>query len=270
MHLEDEQIQRLLHGELDAAAEEAAIQHSEACAECKLRLVDAGREEEWIFESLLRMDHAAPSVDAETVAAHARGGVATGKGATGKGAADGSGIRGARGVAPALARWAAGILLALAAVGVAYAAPGSPLPRWMSRVTGWIDSPAPRPAREVRTTPTGPGSAGIAVAPGERFVIHFATTQVQGAVAVSLTDGPEITARALNETAVFTTDIDRLTIENGGSTADYELGVPRDARWVEIRVGQRRLLLKRGDDIVADAEPDARGRYVLQLAPHGR
>ena len=270
MHLEDEQIQRLLHGELDAATGEAAVRHSEACAECKQRLVEARREEEWIFESLLRMDHAAPSLDAETVAAHTRGGVATGKGAPGSGAARGGGVRATHEVAPGLARWAAGILLALAAVGVAYAAPGSPLPGWVSRVAGWIDGPAPRPEHVVSPTPAKPASAGIAIAPREHFVIRFATTQAQGDVAVSLTGGAEITVRALNGIAAFTTDIDRLTIENAGSDANYEIDVPRDARWVEIRVGQRRMLLKRGGEIVADAEPDARGRYVLPLALHAR
>ena len=273
MHLEDEQVERLLHSELDPKAEEAAFRHFETCADCRARVGEAERDEKRIFELLRRVDHAAPSVDAEIVAdrAHDRMKIDAGNRANYY-PADRTRDRAAasRSRVVARVRWATGILLALAAVGVAYATPGSPLPAWASRVAWWIESRAARPARVVQPTPAEPGSAGIAVAPSERFVIHFATTQAEGAVAVSLTDGPEITARALNGTATFTSDIDRLTIENGGSTADFQIDVPHDARWVEIRVGLRRLLLKRGDSIITDTKPDTRGRYILPLTQPGQ
>ena len=67
--------------------------------------------------------------------------------------------------------------------------------------------------------------------------------------------------------ATFTTDVDRLTIENRGSTADYEIELPHGAPWMEIGVGERRLLFKQGDRLVTNAPADARGRYILPLAP---
>jgi hypothetical protein len=248
MHLEDEQIQRLLHGELHAQAEEAVRGHLAACAGCRLHLEEAQREEERIFDLLRRVDHAPPVVApsvvlAETLATRPR------REAVGWG------------------RWAAGIVLALAAGGAAYAAPGSPLPEWVDRVTEWIGGPAPRPAQTVRTSPIEAGTAGVAVEPSQRFTILFQTEQAGGTAAVSLTDGANIVARALSGTATFTTYIDQLTIERGGPSADYEIELPQSAAWVEIRAGQRRLLLKEGSRITTDASVDARGRYLLPLNP---
>ena len=246
MHLEDEQIQRLLHGELDRAAEGAARAHLGACADCRGQLADAEREEERIFGLLRRVDHAAPAVDLQTLAARARG-------------------EAARRV-----RWAAGVALALAAAGAAYAAPGSPVPGWVDRLGEWIAGPAPRGGPTVETPATEPGAAGIAVEPSERFTIVFGTEQTRGIAAVSLIDGSNIVARRLNGSATFTTDIDYLTIEDGGSTADYEIELPRNAPWVQIRAGGRRLLLKDGPRVITDAPVDARGRYLLPLSPPGR
>jgi len=255
MHLEDEQIQRLLHGELHAQAEEAVRGHLAACAGCRLHLEEAQREEERIFDLLRWVDHAPPVVAspvvlAETLATRPR------REAVGWG------------------RWAAGIVLALAAGGAAYAAPGSPLPEWVDRVTEWIEGPAPRPAQPVRTSPIEAGTAGVAVEPSQRFTIliqhverEATTEQAGGTAAVSLTDGSNIVARALNGTGTFTTYFDQLTIEPGGPSADYEIELPQSAAWVEIRAGQRRLLLKEGSRITTDAPVDARGRYLLPLTP---
>lgn len=284
MHLEDEQIQRLLHGELDPRAEAAVIGHSVTCDECRVRLEEAKHEEKQIFELLRRLDHSAPGIDAAAIATRARGGMevemsdraidhpadrsraglSTGsRTSVGKRAAVGSGA------ARSWRLWAAGMLLA-AAAGVAYAAPGSPLPALVRRVVESIGVRAPRRAPIAPSTPAMPGSAGIAVAPSERFVIHFESAQPRGVAAVSLTDGTDITARASSGAATFTSDIDRLTIENGGSTADYEIDIPRDAPWVEIRVGSRRLLLERAGRVVSDVRADARGRYILPLTRAGK
>ena len=199
MHLEDEQIQRLLHGELDALAAEATRGHLAACADCRVQLEEAEREEERIFDLLRQVDHAAPALNAQTLAARARREAARWR------------------------RWAAGVVLALTAAGAAYAAPGSPLPAWVDRVAEWIAGPAPSPAPAAGTPATEPGAAGIAVEPSERFTIVFGTEQTRGVAAVLLIDGSNIVARRLNGSATFTTDIDHLTIEDGGSTADYEI-----------------------------------------------
>lgn len=252
MHLEAEQIQRLLHGELTTPAGTAVRGHLAACAECRLQLEEAQREEERILEALRRVDHPPPVVSAELLAARAR--------------------RDAKG----WTRWAAGIVLALAAGGAAYAAPGSPLPGWVDRVIEWVEGapregspPSPSPTTPIRTAAVEVERAGVAVTPGERFAIILRPGPAEGTAAVSLTEGPNIVARAVNGTATFTTYVDSLTVETSGPAAEYEIEVPRSAAWVEIRAGERRLLLKEGSRITTDAPADAQGRYVLPLTSPG-
>jgi hypothetical protein len=137
----------------------------------------------------------------------------------------------------------------------------------VERVAEWIRNPAP-PAPSP-ATPVAPVTSGIAVVPGERFAIRFAAGQSAGIARVSLTSEPNIAVRASNAAVTFTTEADRLTIDNSGSMADYEIELPHDAPWVEILVGERRLFLKDGQRIVTAAATDARGRYLLSLSPPG-
>ena len=171
--------------------------------------------------------------------------------------------------AVAWGRWAAGFVLAIAAAGAAYSAPGSPLPAWVNQVVTWVAGLVPEAASPQPPGPAPPASAGIAVAPSDRFQIHFAAPQSGGTAVVTVTDGPNVIARVHDGTTTFTTDVDRLTIENRGSTADYEIELPRSTPWVEITVGERRLLIKQGDRLVTHARTDARGRTLLPLAPEG-
>lgn len=256
MHLDDGQIQRCLHGELDAVATRAVERHLAECAECRRRLAEAEREEQQIFELLRRADHATPDIDAEELAARARG-------RCGGGWFWGWDVR---------LRWAAGILLVLGAAGIAYTAPGSPVAAWVNHVVGWIaGSPSDAPS-DAPAPPSLPdaASAGIAVAPGQRYTIHFTAVQPAGSAVVSLTEGADITVRAMNEAVTFTTGVDRLTIANRGAQADYEIELPQDAPWVEIRVAGERLLLKQSDRVITDVPADARGRYVVPLSASGR
>src|SRR5688500_7027672 len=111
MHLDEEQLQRMLHGEAAPVAGRPLREHLSACAECRERLRQAERDEAEVHALLRRVDHPAPAVSAEAVAA--RAGRAPDRG---------------------WGRWAAGILLALTAAGAAYAAPGSPLRGWARSV----------------------------------------------------------------------------------------------------------------------------------------
>jgi hypothetical protein len=241
MHLDDEQVQRVLHGELHPSVRDAVTRHAAECDSCRRRVDEAAREEAWVFDRLRVVDHAPPAVDSTTLAG-----------------------RGRR-TAPPWGRRAAGILLALAAVGAAYAAPGSPLRRWVTEVLrpdAGRGTPAP--------APSGPDSAlavtgGIAVTPGERLVIRFAATQAEGAATVWVASRSDVLVRTLNGTATFSTAADRLDIENRGSAADYEIEVPVGAGPIEIRLGDRRLLLKENGRVVADVPPDGAGRYRLPL-----
>ena len=247
-HLDEEQAQRLRHGELPAPAEAAARAHLTACADCRQRLAQAEREEGDVDALLRHLDHPPPAIEAGAVAARA-------------------GVR-----EFGWGRWAAGILLTLGLAGAAYAAPGSPLPAWVTAVAEWMgggsarppSAPAPSPAP---LPPPSPGFAGIAVAPGRALLIHFTSPQAKGWAQVSLTDGGEVVVRALNGAATYTSDDDRLVIDNRGSAASFEIEVPRVAPWVEIRVDRVRVFLKDGPRVTTRQAPDTLGRYLLPLVP---
>ena len=245
-HLDEETIQRLLHGEVDPASEEASRAHVSACAECRTRLEEAQREEEKVLALFGRLDRDPVRVDAAELAARARGG----------------GL-GTRRRSRDWQRRAAVVVLAVGAAGAAFAAPGSPLPRWVDRATAWFRTEGPAPAAD-----TAPGNAGISVSPTERFTIVFEAGA--GTASVRMTDGPDVVVRAAVGAARFASDVDRLTIEGSAPTADFEVEIPREAPRVEILAGGRRVLLKEGSRIVTDAPEDEEGRYRIPLAPRGR
>jgi hypothetical protein len=241
MHLDEEQVQRFLHDELAPPAQQRVQEHLAGCTDCRSRVTAAGREEAGILEILTRLDHPAPRLDVEAVTTRA------------------AARRGSQ-----WARPAAGILLALAAAGVAYAAPGSPLPGLVTRLVERIaPRPAPRPGRPAQSPDTAP--AGIAVVPGERFTILFTRELAENQAAVTVTDDANVVVRAHHGSASFTADLDRLSIDDPGDGTVFEIIIPRRAPWVEIRVSGRRVFLKQGSRITPDRR-DPAGRYLLQPA----
>jgi len=261
MHLDEEQIQRLLHGELSRPAETAAREHLAGCADCRRRVADAEREEAAVHALLRAVDDPAPQLDVEAVAAAAQAPVSS------RHRPERRLRRRALGHREPSLRWAAGFLLAAIVVGAAYAVPGSPLPDWVSAVRGWMgggpgatpSTPGPAQAPDERV-------AGIAVAPGDELLILFLSPQVEGQVDVALTDDAEVGVRAPIGAATFTSDVERLVIDNRGSSASFEVRIPRAAPRVEIRVVGRRIFLKEGARVMA-GESQARGLYLLPLTP---
>ncbi len=167
-----------------------------------------------------------------------------------------------------LLRVAAGLFVVAGIAGVAYALPGSPLPRWVDHVIAWVGGggadlrPAPDPAGD-----SDAGGAGIAVTPGSRLLILFESPQ--GTARVSLTDDPEVIVRAPAHAATFTSGADRLVIGNHGPVATFEIQIPRAAPRVEIFVGRTRLFLKEAGGVAVPPAADSSGVYVLRLNPSG-
>ena len=86
MHLDEEQVQRLLHGETAPRVETGVRDHLARCEECRSRLVEAEREERWVLERLGRVDRAPPPVVVEAILNRGDGrarGAAIGKWRTG-------------------------------------------------------------------------------------------------------------------------------------------------------------------------------------------
>ena len=244
MHVDDERIQRLLHGELAPAQEKLAREHLAECEDCEWRYA-AMKEEEKEVDALLRhLDRPAPRVDIGAIA------------------------RRAEARRPRLAQWAAGFALVLGLAGVAYALPGSPVPLWIDAVVGWVSG------RENPLSPAGTplelpdrSFAGIAVPPGQRLNILFTSPNANGRIVVSLTDDADVQVRSPHGAATFTAGEDLLVVEDRGHAATYEVLIPSTAPRVEIRVGERQLFLKEGTRITTAATAGRSAPYLLPMAP---
>jgi len=249
MHLDDEQIQRLLDPSLAPSIEAEAGDHLEGCVECRRRVADAEREESWLFQRLARLDHPLPTIPVREV------------------------ISAGRRQPPRWGRLAAGIVLAVGTAGLAYAAPGSPLPRWVHRI---VQAVAPSPgavretAPEITQSPAPAPQAGIAVDPGDRFVVKLAPHQALDSAVVWLTDNAELTVRARGGTTSFTSDVGRLDVAHSGASGMLVIQVPRTAPRVEVTLGGRQVWLKDRADIRSAAAADPAGRYHVNLVHPSR
>jgi hypothetical protein len=183
---------------------------------------DLDREEIWLREQLRTLDHVPPSVTAQSIMARARKG------------------RDAR------RRLAAGFILALAASGAAYAAPGSPLPGAIDRLIHTLV-----PAKKPTTQPALDSlpQAGIAVPPGERFIVEFASAQAGDTADVSLIHGDKVVVKVLGGATTFVSEAERLVVRHEGTPGKFQVQVPRDAPSVKLVVGDRPLWVKQGSRI---------------------
>lgn len=238
MHLDDERIQRALHGELGTAEAETR-RHLADCAACR-GLVEAARaEEDRIFALLSSVDHPVPGVD-------------PGKLLVGGG--------------HSVDRWgrmAAAVLVGFGLAGVAYAAPGSPVPAILERVLGIaVDTQGTAPADSSRAPGRTP--AGIAVAPAEGLVIRLLPRGGDAGATISWTDDSAVVVRAVEGDATFASDPGRLTVRTSGK-ARLEILVPRTAARVEVRADTTPVFRKLGDDVVTTLPRDSTGGYTIEL-----
>jgi hypothetical protein len=245
MHLDEEQVQRLLHGETTPTGGASVRDHLVGCEECRSRVALAERDEGWVLDRLRQVDHALPRVTIESVvepvvAPRRRGGAPWG-------------------------RLAAAVFLTLAAIGVAYAAPGSPFRGVLQHIVAWVGGAGRQPAHEAPLPGTGGAQAGIAVAPGERLTIGFAFEGFGGWATVSLTDGADVVVRARGGTTIFTSEVDGLAIVHRGPPGRFEILIPRRAPSVEIRVGDRRVLLAKASRVESRYPANGEGRYLVPL-----
>ena len=250
MHLDEERIERMRDAEGPADGLAADRRHVLACAQCAALLERATADAEDVRRWLGALDP--PVAEADVVEETLRATLARAAPAR-------------RRRIPALA--AAAVLVVVA--GAAFAVPGSPLRAWViALVSG--------PLRAGRSSEPAPGTAppetvaeaprsGVAIAPGPSVVVRFTTTQAAGSIAVRLVDDPEVLVEGPAGAARYASGAGRIVVDNAGSTASFEVLVPRSAPKVEIRVAGRRLFLKDGDRVTAVA--GAGGAYILPLAP---
>jgi len=223
MHLETEEIQRALHGELAASSSRASA-HLADCDACRSSVEQARAEEARIFSLLSAIDQPSSMVDIEAVRRLARRPVTSWS----------------------RVRWAASIVAAVGFAGIAFALPASPLRQWIDRLRAPARlEPAPRPAELPRSDEN---IGGVSIAPGSdgSTLVIFTASQERGEARVVLADVDDISVRSQSGAARFAVAPGRLTIDNGGVSADYEIIIPRAAPRVEIRIAGERVWLKDG------------------------
>ena len=211
-------------------------------------LPPGGREDD-IDELLASIDHPVPPASATAIAALAE-----------------ARARGQAGRRRTALRWAAAVLLTVGAAGVAVAAPGSPILRWVTALVEHVSRRGDRPA----ATPAAQGGehtgmAGIAVLPGDRFTIVFAAAPAGGVALVSFGEREEILVQARPGAARFTTEADRLLIEARSAADTFAIEIPRSAARVEIRAGGAGLLVAERGRVFPAVAADSLGRYRLPL-----
>jgi Putative zinc-finger len=241
MHRDDGMLQALLDGELDPAGAAEAHQHLEGCAACRARLEELRQDEQLLNRALPSLDHTTASVPVEVIARAARPHIRR-----------------------LLLRWAAVMALIVMGAGALYALPGSPVRRWVDRLVR-------RTPGKTDVVPPGslPGTmAGVALMPGDRFHIVFAPPRSgggAGSVTITLTSDSMIDVRRIDGEGRFVAEINGLRIETDGEPAHFTMALPRTAPWIEVSAGTRRIFLKDGSRITAEARPDSLGRYILTL-----
>ena len=231
MHVEEGLLQALLDGEVDQAAAAEARHHIDGCTQCHGLLEELRGDDQWLDGVLRSIDHPLPRVSLETIATRAR--------------------RSSRPL-----RWAAAAAFVLLAAGTAYALPGSPVRRWIEQLVG---------SRGGTVTQPVPDVAGVALPAGQHFSIVFSDPHAAGSVTITFTDDSTISVRRRGGAAKFAAEIDRLRIITGSVPTDFEIAIPRQARWVEVVVGGRRVFLKDGPRVTTEARTDVEGRYIISL-----
>jgi hypothetical protein len=240
MHLDEEALHRLLHAEGRGSELTRARDHLQGCGSCQERLAAAERDQLGIYNLLRQLDHPAPLITAQAIAARA-------------------GRAGRRWEA-----WAAGILFFIAVAGVAYALPGTGLRNWVRSIAS--RNAEPQPPRSTLPDPgPAPQSAGVAAVPGPAFVINFRAVEPRSQARVSLSDSKEVVVRVPSGAASFTSNAGRLIVENSDSAVTFEIEVPRSAPRVEIQVGGRQVFLKLAAAIITQAALSRDGVYSLPL-----
>jgi hypothetical protein len=243
VHLDESTLERVLHDELVGSDRAVVESHLAACPECAGRLARAEQEERRLFGLLETLDHEPTPLDWAAVVAPAPRSVARPS------------------HRPLLAASVAFLVLAGA---ILAAIPGSPVRAWLD--SAFRGSPEDRPA----STQAGGSLSGVSVVPDDPFEVAFAEPQREGRLLILFVASAAIDLTVTGEPVGLESGTDRLVISNRGSTAGYELRVPRSLESLRVTVGDETVLEKRGGSIRAPGARVVRGGFDFDLASTGR
>jgi len=230
MHLDEARLQRLQDGELSAAEERGAREHLDRCERCRALWSEIERERGEFSARLGELDVPAPAFTATGILER--------------------GAQAPRRILQGQGRWAwaAGVVVALGIVGLAYAVPGSPLRAWVTTIGHWKETHgargAPPPPTSLPAAPPDTEVAGVSVDPGQRLLISFLRPQSRARLRVEWSDGAEVEVRAPHGAATFTSSTELLEIDGRDSLGTFQIRIPRRAPRVEIQVGGERVYLE--------------------------
>jgi anti-sigma factor RsiW len=241
LHLDDESLERLLHGELDPDREASARSHLATCPPCEARLKESRALESRLFGLLGNLDHEAPEIDWDAVLRFPTPRRKTG------------------------ARIAASIAVLLLAGGILYALPESPVRGWIDRLLGEDALEAPAPGDRFGSE-RGAVVSGLTVRPSGAFDVVFEASQASGTIRLRLVRTPDLEIRVLGSPVELESGPDRLTVSNARSRSSYEILVPESASSVRVRVEGEDVFVTRRGEVQGAGSPDSAGFYVLDLA----
>ena len=230
MHLDQDTLESMVTGDLEVEARIAAEAHLAMCDACRGLLQD--RE---IAGLLHHLDEPAPDVSVHDLI-----------------------VRAEQRRMPSFLRWAAGVLLMAVAAGAAYAAPWSPVPRWIHGLTGTVDVPVPGSPSEPRYVP------GVVVPLVNGLEIEL-RPQATGTIDVVLDEVSDVTVEAVNGPATFDSQAERLVVE-GAQGPDYRITIPGDGVLVEVLVGATSVFRLESGEVLTIARSVAAGRHQIAFS----
>ncbi|MGH7567247.1 MAG: anti-sigma factor family protein [Gemmatimonadota bacterium] len=244
MHLDAETLERVLHGELDSRRDASVRSHLASCRACEARLAESRLQETRLFGLLEDLDHEPPGVDWDAVVPVANPGRKAGS------------------------LIAASIALVLAAGGILYALPESPLRGWINGLLIGDDVESTEPETGAGAK-SGVPVSGLSVRPAGPFEVVFAAPQEAGAIRVTLVNTGDLEIRVVGAPVKLESGPDRLTVSNAGSRSSYEILVPDSAPSIRVRVGSATVLVKEGDDVRVTVPRGTSGEYLIDLTQPG-
>jgi anti-sigma factor RsiW len=212
MHLDDRVMQQLVDRE--ALDDRASIEHHLAhCPACRDRLAAARAEDVRIGHLLSALDEPMPTVSSTTVLSEAM-----------------------RTPTRVWLRRAAVLVVSIGLSAVAYAFPGSPLPRWLGRQPARAIAPQPVP------TQARPADvSGIAVSADEPVTVIFVSELPASRIRIMETDERQLAVRGSDAAATFSYDPGRVLVSGYVTSAQFDVIIPRTAMEVTVQVGERVL-----------------------------
>jgi hypothetical protein len=241
-HLDEGTIQAWLHEALPSSARADAATHLAQCAACQSLVEQARRDDQWVLERMAVLDTPAPHPELGRVRQMSR-------------------VR----ASSQTVRRAATILVVVGGASLAWAL--TPVRELARRVLApsaesVVSTP---PAAPTPTPERGEPSSGIAVVPGARFAIDFESVQAAGSVRIRLSDRVDISIEAHGERIALESREGSVVVRNRGSSANYDVEIPRAAAEVEVRAAGRRIWLKRAAEIQTPGALGAGGWYAIDL-----